>query len=131
MEELKARTCNPADCNDLSEYLFHEIDKDETKTVCCSFCGSSNIVKHGTRVSSGQKTQRYRCKACHHESHSKQGFSFRMKHSNELLQFAQRLGRQTEPAYSTRDIAALIQQRFGIKVSHATISAWLRKPLPT
>lgn len=131
MEELKARACNPAQCNDLLEYLFHEIGKDETKTVCCSFCGSSNIVKHGTPIWLGQKIQRYKCKVCHHNFRSKKDFNFRMKHSNELLRFAQRLDRQNEPAYSTRDIATRIQQKFGIKVSHTTISAWLKKPQPT
>jgi hypothetical protein len=62
-------------------------------------------------------------------------FGFKMKHSNEIIEFARKLASQTDPAYSSRDIAKKIEEKFGVKVSNVTISEWLTskhaEPEPT
>jgi len=80
MEDLKARACKPADCEELSQWLFRE-----------------------ARI----------------------GYDSRMKHPKEIIQFAKTLSQKTDPAFSTRDIAALIHETFGIKVSHVAVNKWI------
>jgi len=80
MEDLKARACKPADCEELSQWLFRE-----------------------ARI----------------------GFAFKMKHPKEIVQFAKALSQKVDPAFSTRDIAALVQKTFGVKVSHVTVNNWI------
>jgi hypothetical protein len=59
--------------------------------------------------------------------HEREDFGFKMKHSNEVVQFAQELASQTDPAYSLRDIAGEIEKKFGVKVSHVAIGKWIGK----
>jgi transposase len=69
----------------------------------------------------GKITPRY-----HKRGHRpREGFGLKMKHSNEVIEFARQLSFQNGPAYSTRDIAKKIKEKFGIKVSNVTVSEWL------
>lgn len=135
MEDMKARACHPEDCKDLTNYLlFEHTDdllfeqpKEQIEKLCCPSCGSATFVKHGITLLHGKATQRYRCKTCHREFHPNRGFTLRKRHSNQVIQYAQSLGSETDPAYSTRDIAKMVKQKYGLKVSHTTILAWLRQ----
>jgi hypothetical protein len=55
----------------------------------------------------------------------REDFGFKMKHSNEIIEFARKLASQTDPAYSSRDIAKKIEEKFNIKVSNVAVSEWL------
>jgi transposase-like protein len=91
----------------------------------CAFCGSSNVKKYGIRHNRAGDVQRFFCNDCGKKFSYREDFGFKMKHSNKIIQFAQQLASQTDPAYSLRDIAAEIKKRFGVKVSHNAIQRWL------
>lgn len=75
----------------------------------------------------GKPIQRYKCQVCRHKFFPDTGFSFRKKHSNQVIQYAQGLGKEVDPAYSTRDIAKMVKEKFGLKVSNVTVAAWLKE----
>lgn len=127
MEDIKARICHPKDCTELTDYLLREEAKEETEKVCCPSCGSTILVKNGVTLRHGKITQRYKCKNCRKVFCPNKGFRFKRKHSNQVIQYAQSLGKQVDPAYSARDIAKMVKDKFGIKVSHTTIVAWLNE----
>jgi len=116
MENLKARACKPADCEELSQWIFSQMDCEHPRNL---------IVKAGSVLVHGVRVQLYRCKVCHRTFRVRPGFDFKMKHPKEIIQFAKTLSQKIDPAFSTRDIAALIQKTFGIKVSHVTVNKWI------
>jgi len=94
--------------------------------ICCPHCNSSELVKSGTiKRKDGSKTQLYRCKVCKHHFRDRRGYGHKKKNPQEVMDFAVELSRSQNPAYSTRDIARVIQKKFSIKVSHAAVSKWI------
>ena len=88
-------------------------------------CRVNRLIKAG-KISGRWHKGEYKQKEPFEERRSlREGFNLKMKHSNEVIQFARQLASQTDPAYSTRDVAKKIKEKFGIKVSNVTVSKWL------
>lgn len=84
-------------------------------------------MKNGLTSRHGKIVQRYKCKNCRYVFCPNKGFTFRKRHSNQIIQYAQSLSKEIDPAYSARDITEKIKDKFGLKVSHVTISLWLKE----
>jgi hypothetical protein len=52
-------------------------------------------------------------------------YSFKKKFPRKIIDFAVELSKSVDPAYSARDIAGKIFERFGAKVSHAAVRNWI------
>jgi transposase-like protein len=123
-EELKTRTCNPICCSELEEFL--NILSNER--VRCQYCGSFDVVHNGVRKrkDGSIRSSRYRCKDCTRQTIISDNFQFKMKHEKKVVDFAIRLSKSLDPAYSSRDLSKLIAQTYGLKVSHVTVNRWIQ-----
>ena len=125
MTPIKARVCNPAKCEELSTYLMNQLETAacvKLETMKCPRCGSKQTCKCGFDRT---KHQLYRCNKC--RKRFRPGYSFKKKHPRTVIQYAKRLARQDNPAFSTRDISRQIKLEFQINVSNVTVAAWLRE----
>ena len=92
--------------------------------VKCRYCGSSNIVKCGTRNNKRKgKIQKYFCKDCKRYFSENTCFS-EMKHKGKIITVALDLYCKN---VSLRKIAEHLEMVYGVKVSHVTILKWIRK----
>jgi putative transposase len=90
--------------------------------IACTVCHSSNVKKAGIQHNQGGDAQRYRCKVCGKIFSINVGFKF-MKHSPQAVTTAMQLYFSGESLRSTQRSLQLI----GTKVSHQTISNWIKK----
>lgn len=116
VEELKARVCNPTECNILDDLLFEK----EKRMLKRKSCTHQIMVKSGVYRYGGQLIQRYKCTFCGKHGIFRKGYSHKMKHSNEVVEYARsRIGE-----ISTRDVAKEINEKFGVLVSHVAVYDW-------
>lgn len=54
---------------------------------------------------------------------TREGYDKKMRHPDEIVQYAVELARNM----STREVARKIRERFGVDVSHVTVSKWTSK----
>jgi putative transposase len=90
--------------------------------IACATCHSSDVKKAGIQHNQGGEVQRYRCKVCGKIFSVNVGFKF-MKHSPQAVTTAMQLYFSGESLRSTQRSLQLI----GTKVSHQTISNWIKK----
>ena len=133
----KARRClTPVECKLLDEWLTRELEtvaipqdipeiyvEHREKTLLCPQCHATELVKAGTN----RGGQRYRCKKCRKSFTKRPGFAHKMKTRTEVIDYAQLLASQDDPAFSGRDIAQKVEEKFQVKVSHVTVANWLKK----
>lgn len=117
--------CKPETCNLLTEWLRKEAV--EKIRLLCPRCSSEDLVKCGCRVHDGILWQYYQCKTCFKKFSPRVGYKKQMRTRQEIVDYARRLAAQTDPAFSTRDIAKQIKTRFNVSISHAAVSKWLAK----
>lgn len=95
-----------------------------TRAVVCPHCRGKNLFKNGVNANGAQ---RYLCRDCRRSSRRRIGFSFGMKHSNTIIEYAISLASQLDPAFSSRDIATKIGEKFNLQVSNVTVLRWILK----
>ena len=88
-------------------------------------CRVTRLIKAGKIPGRWHKEEHKQKEPCEERRSPREGFGLKMKHSNEVIEFARNLASQTDPAYSSRDIAKKIGEKFGVKVSNVTVSEWL------
>ena len=124
---LKARRCNPVECQELTDWIGLLIKPCAAipSTVICSLCGSPRTVKAsftGAGELSGG-SQLYKCKNC--KRRFRPGHKTRMNTRQEIIDYALNLAKQQNPAFSTRDISRRILINFDVCVSHVSVAQWL------
>jgi hypothetical protein len=88
-------------------------------------CRIGRLIKAGKISGRWHKGEHKQKESFEKRRSPRDDFGFKMKHSTEIIEFARKLASQTDPAYSSRDIAKKIEEKFGVKVSNVTISEWL------
>jgi putative transposase len=91
-------------------------------TIACTTCHSINIKKAGIQHNKHGDTQRYCCKVCGKIFSVNVGFKF-MKNSPQAITTAMQLYFSGESLRNTQRSLQLM----GTKVSHQTISNWIKK----
>lgn len=90
------------------------------KKPVCIYCGAIDIISHGKRINRFSIRRRWFCKSCC------KSFTFcefgKIKTPSPLIKFAIKQSKE----YSTREISAQIFKKCGYKISHVTISRWIR-----
>jgi len=89
----------------------------------CPRCKSSDIMKYGKRTTSAGTIQKYRCRKCG------KYFSDRTTYFNvEVKKAAAERGvRLRRLGLSLRKIRDLLEEEFGVKISHVTVMYWIRE----
>lgn len=131
-EPLKARTCRPFLCVEFEDWLQAQLIVERVENVeriCCPHCGSPDTMKNGFYRYNGSQAQKYRCRSCRSRFIYRSGFGFKKKFKLDIVAYANLLSDSQDPAYSTRDIAQLILQKYQVDVSHVSVGRWLR-PIP-
>ena len=128
---LKATKCNPAECQELTDWIDLLVKASVVITtvkralVLCTLCGSPRTVKAGFtgagELSGG--SQLYKCKNC--KRRFRPGHKTRMNTRQEIIDYALNLAKQQNPAFSTRDISRRILINFDVCVSHVSVAQWL------
>jgi hypothetical protein len=54
-------------------------------------------------------------------------FDWKMKHPRKIVEYARKLSLNLDPAYSSRDIARMIWEKYGEKVSNVTVLSWISR----
>jgi len=88
----------------------------------CMFCGSTNIVKDGSRHNKHSEIQKFYCRTCHHYFSFNLGFE-RMKHNSQAITTAMQLYFSGESLRNTQKSLKLL----GVEVSHQTVYNWIKK----
>jgi transposase-like protein len=86
----------------------------------CPQCGSTNTIGYGHRITSvGLKAKRH-CENCNRSYTNQKDAIWKMKNKQDIIEEALKLSEE----YSLRDTARLIKEKFGVKISYATVSNW-------
>jgi len=89
----------------------------------CPKCGSSNVVKRGTRKNKLGAKQRYRCNSCRSTFVEPDGFE-RMRHEPQIIA---RAVHQHIDGFSLFKTQYHLFQHDEVKVTRRTISQWTKK----
>lgn len=93
------------------------------KSLNCPKCGSSTIVKRGTRKNNLGAKQRYRCNDCRYTFVEPDGFE-KMRHRKEDIVRAVHIHEEGLSLFKTQDH---LWQHDAVKVTRKTISDWTKK----
>jgi transposase-like protein len=94
----------------------------EVNVSNCQFCGSSQIVKAGTRHTKNGNIQKYLCRSCGHYFTINLGFE-RMRATPQIITSAMQLYFTGE---SLRNVQKFLKLQ-GVTVSHVAILKWIKK----
>jgi len=90
----------------------------------CKFCGSSRLVKNGTRERRYRgEVKRFRCKDCNRQTLIAIQPPNKMRFSDDVIAYAVQLFESA----SLRDIKEAIKRKFAVRVSHVSIANWIKK----
>lgn len=101
---------------------FHSKDLAETRPVLsCPYCQSKEIIKKGQRKKKYETVQLYLCQHCQHKFTPlvSKHHSYPLKVILEALTLYNRF-------YSLEETAKIMSGTYGLKISHQTISNWLK-----
>ena len=126
--QLKWRcTCKSTHtCEHIYAVLFSKLNNPairELPDVACPDCGSSDLIKRGTRKNKHGLIQRYSCSKCGLRFDDRQGFC-KMKGSPEAITVTLDLWYK---GLSLNKIADHLDQFYGIKTCPSTMYGWIEK----
>ena len=102
--------------------IFNLKIREEKEVIECIYCGSTDVIKQGTRKTRKGKKQRYYCKSC--------GKSFVIHRDKEVIVYDKKwkdiAGRlYLEQKLLLRDIIEIMKNNCRLNVSSVTISNWI------
>lgn len=110
-------------CNRKQEKTIpHQVNKKRVKYTPfpCPRCGSTNTIGNGhRRTNVGLKAKRH-CENCNRSYTNQKDAIWKMKNGQYIIEEALKLSEEN----SLRDTARLIKEKFGVKISYATVSNW-------
>lgn len=120
---LKAR--DQEKINDIIQPSYHEALPTIDKQVVCTYCGSSNIIKNGTRKTKVGIKTRILCRDCNHTFtlESEEGFEHMQATSKMITAALAPYFKST----SLRKIADHLEQIYERKIHFTTIYYWVKK----
>lgn len=94
------------------------------KTPNCQKCGSSNVIKNGSRPTQRRgEIQKFKCLECGHRFSTDTSFGYRMRNQEKTIKQALKLRKQGNSL-------AKIAEKIGGNVTRQTILRWLQKYQP-